>query len=528
MMCRQNQNHVVRSSIWAISFITLAATIPAVQGQQFRYVEKVVVEEPTKLDWVYAHLGTSPPAIQVDAAQMTARGGEFTYEFYGPVVNARIDPPLVIFVSPQDRPVGWDFWADVCESHGAMFAGIRDAGNGVSEARRVRAVLEVLSDIRRRHGVSPERTYLAGFSGGAHVAWRVACALPEQFGGVVCIGYAPQPPRSAWQRTRLAERISVAIISGDRDPATPWIEALYGPMLEEYGVRTVVEVLARHGHTMPQAKMMDDAFVWLELASDVRAGDVKRRIELNIIGATSREKRSSGFLGEAQGRLRFPDSTAAGLATLAEIVQRWPDLPAASEAQTLLDEYDKRADKPWLAAEQRQATKLLRIEAAGYERLARQNEPTLSGQRAALTAQAKQRWEQIALSEDAKLQVEANERLAELKKWAARTPAGGAKQTAVPLGKVRFEFVGEVTLAEGVERFQKVLAQLGYALQVDKEAAPIIAAGKERIIKLDLPAASFSEVDRRFFRRHGLKLVRKGNEIQLLPMEPKAEAEPSR
>jgi dienelactone hydrolase len=497
-----------------------AAVACAAQG--FEYREKVVVAEPTELDWVYPLLGKSPPTTPPELANETQRGGRFSYEFYGPVENDRADRPLVIFISPQDRPVGWDFWAETCEAHGALFAGIRDAGNGVSEARRVRAVLETLADVRRRHSTSVERTYLAGFSGGAHIAWRVASALPEQFGGVVCIGYAPQPPRSAWQRIRLAERLSLAIISGDRDPATPWVEALYGPMFEEYGVRTAVKVLARHGHTMPQAEVMEEAFAWLEQARDVRAADVKRRVGLNRIGMASREETSTSFLEEAQGRLRFPDSTATGLATLAEIVQRWPDLPAASEAQQLLDEFDKRADKPWLAEEQRQATKLLRIEAAGYERLARQNEPTLRGQRAALTAQAKQRWKQLALGDDANLQVEAKERLAELEKWAARAPAGGVKQAAVPLGKVRFELVGEVTLPEGIERFRRVLEQLGYQLVVDEQANPVIAAGRERQIKLDLPAATYNDVDRRFFQRNGLKLVRKGSVIQLMAMEATA------
>ena len=523
MICRQNPNNVARSSRWALPLLALTTIIQVARGQEFRYFEKVVVAEPTKLDWVYPLRGTSPPTTPPELAKETERGGRFSYEFYGPVDNDSAGRALVIFVSPQDRPVGWDFWAETCETHGAMFAGVRDAGNGVSEARRMRAVLETLSDVQRRHGGSIERTYLAGFSGGAHIAWRVACALPEQFGGVVCIGYAPQPPRSAWQRMRLAERLSVAIVSGDRDPATPWIEALESPKFQEYGVRTAVKVLARHGHTMPQAEVMEEAFEWMEQASDVRAADVKRRIGLNRVGST-REEWSTSFLNDAQGRLKFPDSTATGLTTLAEIVQRWPDLPAASEAQKLLEENEKRADKSWLADEQRQAAKLLRIEAAGYERLARQNEPTLRGQRAALTAQAKQRWEQLALSEDAKLQMEAKVRLAELEKWAARAPTGEAKQAAMPLGKVRFELVGEVTLAEGIERFQNVLAQLGYALQIDEGAVPIIAAGGERRIKLDLPAATYNDIDRWFFRRNGLKLVRKGNAIELKPAESKTEA----
>jgi len=502
---------------WALPFLVLLASMPSAQGQQFQYIDKIVVEEPTELDWVYAHLGKSPPAAEVDVAQMTGRGGDFTYEFYGPVGDARVAAPLVIFVSPQDRPVGWDFWADVCESQGVMFAGIRDAGNGVAEARRIRAVLEVLSDVQRRHGGSYERTYLAGFSGGAHVAWRVACALPEQFGGVVCIGYAPQPPRSAWQRLRLAERLSVAIINGARDPAAPWVESLYGPMLDAYGVRISSETVARQGHNMPPPVVIEDAFKWLELASDVRAGDVKRRIGANLTGIGAREKQAEARLDEARGRLTFPEESAAGLDALAEVIQRWPDAPAADEARVLLSEFDQRADKPWLADQQRKELTLLNIQADGYERLARSSEPSLRSQRAALAANAKHRWDQLALQGDQRQQAEATQRLEELKKWIARMPASEAKTAAVPMAKIRFELMGEVTLAEGIGHFEQVLAKLGYRLQIDPTAEPVIAASGDAKIKLEMPAAPYSEVDRRFFRRHGLKLVRKGTEVKVLP-----------
>jgi hypothetical protein len=94
------------------------------------------------------------------------------------------------------------------------------------------------------------------------------------------------------------------------------------------------------------------------------------------------------------------------------------------------------------------------------------------------------------------------------------------------MAKIRFEMVGEVTLAEGIGRFEQVLAKLGYRLKIDPTAEPVIAASGDSKIKLELSAAPYSEVDRRFFRRHGLKLVRKGTEVKVLPQEAKADAAP--
>ena len=521
---RQTLLDAIHPLRWAAPLFLLLTALPAARGEAFRYVGKVIVEEPTQLDWSYAHFGTSPATPPADATQDASRGGKYSYEFYGPADGDISGAPLVIFVSPQDRPVGWDFFAETCEARGVMFAGVRDAGNGVPEVRRIRAVLEVLSDVRRRYGGRSEQTYLAGFSGGAHVAWRVACALPEQFGGVVCIGYAPQPPQSAWQRVRLAERLSVAVINGQRDSATPWAEDLYVPLLEAYNVRIAEAIIPRQGHTMPPPDAIERAFDWLELDRHARAGDFKRRLGLNIGGAAPREKQSASYLASAKQRLMHADSTPAGLAGLAEVVHRWPDLPAAKEARTLLDDFKQRPDKPWEADQQRQALQVLRIEANGYERLARGSDPSIRSQRAALAANAKQRWELVVKQGDERQQAEATQRLVELEKWIARTPTTDAEAAGVPLANVRFELVGEVTLAEGVERFGDVLAKLGYRLEVDPSAAAVITASDGGKLKLEMPAATYNDVDRRFFRRNGLKLVRKGREVRLLPLEAKAKA----
>jgi hypothetical protein len=165
MICRRNQFDAMRRCRWALPLLALLASIPSAQGQQFQYIEKLVVAEPTKLDWVFPLLEKSPPVMPEALVKETTRGGRFEYEFFGPREGDAAGRawPLVIFVSPQDRPVGWDFWAPTCDAHGVLFAGVRGAGNGVAVSRRVRATLEVLGDVRSRYRVDPERTYLAGF-----------------------------------------------------------------------------------------------------------------------------------------------------------------------------------------------------------------------------------------------------------------------------------------------------------------------------------------------------------------------------
>lgn len=510
---------------WALAAFGASAT-----AQEFSYVDKIVVAEPTKLDWGFPLLEKSPPVMPEAFAKETTHGGRFEYEFFGPREGDAGGGawPLVIFVSPQDRPVGWDFWAPTCEAHGVLFAGVRDAGNGVAVSRRVRATLEVLDDVRRRYRVDPERTYLAGFSGGAFIACRVAFAVPEYVGGVVCIGDAPQLPADPWTRQRLRERLSLAIVCGEREPAAPMVEELDGPMFQAADVRAETLILPRQGHTMPDAAVMERAFGWLEKGVEARR-ETKARLPLTSLGQTlSREEWSAAMLEEARGRLQTPETMGEGLWELEAIVKRWSDLPAAGDAQGLVAEYAAKADRPWEAEQRQRQQRVERAEAEGYERLAARGEPALRKQRANLLQLAMLHWEALATQiDDAELRVEAGKRLAALRELAAKPPAAGEKEmAATPLKDVRFQLVGEVTLAESVNRFRQVLAQLGYELTVDASAHPIIAAGGERQIKLDLPAATYNDVDRRFFRRHGLKLARKGNAIQLQALEAPAKTTP--
>lgn len=508
----------------AMALLFMLAAAGMVNAQEFDYVEKIVVAEPTELDWVFPLLAKSLAAAPEGLAKETTRGGRFSYEFFGPTEEDAGGGawPLVIFVSPQDRPVGQHFWAPTCEEHGVLFAGVRDAGNGVPESRRVRAVLETLGDVQRRFRVDPERTYLAGFSGGAHVACRVAFALPEYVAGVVCIGHAPQPPADPWARQRLSERLSLAIVCGDREPAGPWVEDLHGPMFQAIGVRTETLILRRHGHTMPDAEVMERAFVWLEEGVEARK-ELKQRLPLSSLGQSlSREDWSNGMLEEAKGRLESPKTVGVGLWQLGAIVKRWNDLPAASEAQRLITEYERRTERPWMVEQEKVQRRVDRAEAEGYERLATRGEPAIRSQRGALLQRAVQFWEELATESKEPLeQAEAAAKLIVLRELAAKAPV---EKGAVPLGDIRFGLVGEVTLAEGVEYLRRALAPLGYKMTVDADAELIIAGGGERKIKLDLPAATFSDVDRRFLRRNGLKSVRKKNVIQLMPLEAKVDA----
>ncbi|HYO25513.1 MAG TPA: hypothetical protein VEQ85_11260, partial [Lacipirellulaceae bacterium] len=231
------------------------------------YFAKAPVTGETDLDWAYPLVGHSP----VDPPRELLAGyrSEATrYEFFAPAQSGAA--PLLIFVSPKDRPVGWMFFEETCRTRGILFAGLHDMGNGRPAAHRVRAVLDVLSDLRERFPVDPDRTYLAGFSGGAQVACVTALALPEYFGGVLCFGHASRPPQEPWLLDRVRGRLSMAIICGARDQAATLAENVYVPLWEGVGARVRLEVVRGMGHTMPAPGVCDAALAWAEEGAAAR------------------------------------------------------------------------------------------------------------------------------------------------------------------------------------------------------------------------------------------------------------------
>jgi dienelactone hydrolase len=93
---------------------------------------------------------------------------------------------LVVFVPPwegQGFPVDW---LPALQRHGFMMATASRSGNAQEVgARRIPLALTAVENARRRQRVDPARVYVAGFSGGARVALRIALAYPDVFRGAV-------------------------------------------------------------------------------------------------------------------------------------------------------------------------------------------------------------------------------------------------------------------------------------------------------------------------------------------------------
>lgn len=330
------------------------------------YQKEVTVREPTRLDWVFANANQSvpnPPAEWLAGYESTKQRYElFVPNVPKPAVSktkaksktknaepADVGLPLVLFISAGDQPAGWGQLQSVCQQKGIAFASPFGAGNNTPMPRRIRLVLDVLDDVRRKHRIDPDRTYLAGFSGGGRVACGIAFALPELFGGVIPVCASGDLRDEPWLRHRAIDRLSVAMITGTGDFNRGEVERFRGPMLTDIGVRTKVTTVENLGHGIPDAKTFGDVIEWFDAgAADRRKFAVEHPASrIGTDAAPTREEWAKSLLSEGQSRLKDPKTLYSGLMQLQGVMQRWPDLRAAEDAKRILLDYEARPEKPW-------------------------------------------------------------------------------------------------------------------------------------------------------------------------------------
>jgi pimeloyl-ACP methyl ester carboxylesterase len=148
-------------------------------------------------------------------------------EKFGVYVPSRKPPGgygLMVFVPPWPDTRLPPGWGPVLDRYGVIFVSAARSGNDQSVlGRRVPLALLAEENAARRYPVDPQRVYIAGFSGGSHVAMRLALGYPDTFRGAILnagsdpIGSAeiPLPPRDLFLRFQSSTR--VLYITGARD-----------------------------------------------------------------------------------------------------------------------------------------------------------------------------------------------------------------------------------------------------------------------------------------------------------------------
>ena len=393
-----------------------AASLHAQQRSLTGHTPSVAVTDETRLDWMFALANQSPAKVPKD----WLNGYDSTKQTYELFVPPKISPrnlaPLILFVPPSNRSNIVRVWQDACTKHSVILAGVHEAGNGVDMPTRVRIVMDVLDDVRRRFNVDPDQTYISGFSGGGRVACSIAFALPEYFGGVIPVCAGGSLRQEPWLRQRVVDRLSIAQLTGESDFNRGECERLHQTEMDEIGVRCKTWVTPGLGHGVPNSKVLDEALTWLEQDVAARKKLAKDWPASSLAESLSREDWAAALLAEGQKRARNPQQLYSGLMQMKGLYARWNDLPQAKTALQILTEA-QNGDLSWEKEDIAEQRRFLIARARAVDAYASGPLPKqYQNQKPNMLAAAAQLWEQVIQDgQDKKAVAEGEKRIPALK-----------------------------------------------------------------------------------------------------------------
>lgn len=267
-------------------------------------------------------------ATGIVASEHTLDLREERFDLFVPARKPPDGYGLVVFVSPmQDFRLPGD-WKRELDRRGLAFVAARRSGNSENMyERRMPLALHAYANAAARLPLDPGRIHVAGFSGGARVAQRLALAYPDVFGGVVLFASSDpfgvpgvrdgEPP--LWPPLRefmeaFQERTRVVLVTGTQDLPNRVRDARTIESLRDYCVRHVAEVgVSRLGHWLPDRRGLARALDALESGADARPvppgcdARLQRRVDglldrVAALLAAGHADRAGVLLGEAEDR----------------------------------------------------------------------------------------------------------------------------------------------------------------------------------------------------------------------------------
>ena len=305
-------------------------------GPPTGFQAEVRVKRPTRLDWEFVASGFGPKAAKLPS---TFDSRQQRFQLFVPkTYNAKRAWPLVAFISPGDAPMGWRYWQKLCERHDMLFCAPYSAGNNCPAGQRVRIVLDMLDQVRRDYRIDPDHTYLTGFSGGGRMACAIGFALPEYFSGVIPVCGTNPLNKLDYLRHRVQARLSVALMTGERDFNRTENEKYMYPWLREAGVRCRLWVVPGMGHAVPGPAVLDQVRKWIDEDQPRRQKDAAKNPALACPPDDSMTptKLAARLLAAAEADLKDDARVWDGVTLLQGLLARWPRAASAEKAQSLL------------------------------------------------------------------------------------------------------------------------------------------------------------------------------------------------
>jgi hypothetical protein len=306
---------------------------------------RIPVTMGNRFDWKWA----APANLLADMPQGPPKDFVPAYQLLLPQgFAADQQQGLVLHLSSSSLPNDAMVWQPVCQKHKLIYASPLGLGDEVHMGLRLQFALAVLDDLRQRIPLDPDRVYISGVGRAGSLATLMAYSFPEFVGGVVAIGSASSLRAEPWMRDRVRQRLSVALIGGQLDPARHELERVRAKVLEESDIPHKLVVVPNMAAGLPPAAVLDQTIAWLESSRAKRVQLAGRFPPTRLVGPgmPSAEEWSHSLVEEGKARLNL-NRTDEGLSLLEGVLHRWPGTPAARDAKAALEAHDALGKRTW-------------------------------------------------------------------------------------------------------------------------------------------------------------------------------------
>lgn len=227
------------------------------------------------IERIFSPFAAADLAMKNDPAALDGSPIDPRNEKFGLYLPAQKPPKgygLLVWVSPLDEAGMPPDWPDTLERRGVIFVTAARSGNDASPiARRIPLALTAAANVVRGYPIDPDRMWIAGFSGGARIAERIALAYPDVFSGAILDGSADAlgtadpslPPRGRFDR--LLERTAIVFSTGAEDGYnTKDARRVVSSFRRHCLDRLAVEVRRAEGHVIMNGRSLAEAIDFLD------------------------------------------------------------------------------------------------------------------------------------------------------------------------------------------------------------------------------------------------------------------------
>lgn len=227
-------------------------------------------EEPTAPRTGYYELSMTPADVLGDSgaqgvASILPVDEEIDWQVYVPANYSASSPPgVVVYVSPWESGGPPRKWNDMLEAQNLIWIGANDSGNELPVPERMLKAMIAPTALRRSYVIDPERSYVAGFSGGGITATRIATAKPDLFKGGVYMGGTVFWKDNTPPKLDLVRENHHVFLVGTYDPALKTTRRVYRDYKAAGVGNSELMTIRNHKHRMPPVDYFEKAIAYLD------------------------------------------------------------------------------------------------------------------------------------------------------------------------------------------------------------------------------------------------------------------------